>query len=121
MRRPALIILIAMLVAGSAFGREIQPAVASGTARSLLGRAVAGGNRDLVPIEQLAGAVLGDVVTVHHPATLEPSYGGVPVRTRSGLLLGLVGVDATGEKWLWCTFNHPQRDFPMIRADEVRR
>ena len=121
MRRPALIFLISLLVAGTAFGYEIGAVKASGAARSMLDRAVEGGNRSLVPVEALQDAVLGDVITVHHPVTLEPSYGVVPVRTRSGRLIGLVGVDRAGETWLWCSFNHPQPDFPMVRADGAVR
>ncbi len=117
MRRPALILLISLLVAGSAFGYEIDAVKASDAASSLLDRAVAGGSRNLVPVEALSDAMLGDVITVHHPVTLLPSYGVVPVRSRSGRLIGIVGVDAAGERWLWCTFNYPHADFPMVHAD----
>jgi len=120
-RKSMLITLVSLLVFSSAFGNEMDEIKASNTARSLLERATAGGNRDLIPLESLPGAVLGDVVTLHHPVTLEPSYGVIPVRTSSGRLLGLVGVSGSGDTWLWCTFNYPHPDFPVVDRDRAVR
>jgi hypothetical protein len=117
--RLTLILLALAVAAGAAFGEEIDRGRASHAAGSLIERAITGGSRDLIPAETLADAVLGDVITVHHPLTLESSYGVVPVRTRSGRLIGIVGVDAVGDRWLWCTFNYPHTDFPVVQADRA--
>jgi len=119
LRIATVLIIAVLLCASSAFGYRIDERRAAETSENLLGEILRVGSEGMFPKEELGDVVLGRVLTVHHPVTLEPSYGVVPVRDPAGRLIGIVGVDPTGRRWQWCSFNHPHSGIPVVSRESA--
>ncbi|UCF09397.1 MAG: C39 family peptidase, partial [Candidatus Bipolaricaulota bacterium] len=97
--------------------------------RDLIAGVVSSGRSDLTDLQELQRATVEGWHLVHHPETLEPVYGLVPIRAESGRLLGLIALDAAGERWLWYRFTpagmgaddraSAVSDFPAVSAREA--
>ncbi len=119
MRIATVLIVVVLLSATAGFGYRIDTGKSAEVSGNLLGEILKSGSDSVFPKDELRGAVPGDVLTVHHPVTLEPSYGVVPVRSAGGRLIGIVGIDRAGEKWLWCSFSYPHREFPVVSEESA--
>jgi hypothetical protein len=114
-------VLSLFLLASSGFAYRIDQGKAADASRILLADILRAGSESVFPRQDLRTAVPGQVVTVHHPVTLEPSYGVVPLRNSEGRLIGVVGVDSAGRRWQWCSFTYPYDRFPVIARESARR
>jgi len=119
LRTITLLIIVVFLSASGVFGYRMDAGKAARASDSLLDEILRVGSESVFPLEDLEGAVVGEVVTVHHPVTLEPAYGVVPVRNARGGLIGLVGVDREGGTWQWCSFSYPHSEFPVVPRESV--
>jgi len=119
LRIATVLTVVVLISVSSGFGYGIDQGKAAEASENLLGEILRVGSDSVFPKDELGDAVVGDVLTVHHPVTLEPSYGVVPVRDPGGRLIGVVGVDPTGQKWQWCSFSYPHSEFPVVPAESA--
>jgi hypothetical protein len=114
--------VVFLLVAVSlASALEMQQVKAIGVAEAALGRAIAVGSDQIIPKEKLRDAVPGGLYPVHHPRTLEPSYGIVPILSPDGEVVGLIGIDASSSSAIWYSFNPPTGVFPPVSSRTARQ
>jgi hypothetical protein len=100
---------------------EIPRSKAIGTARTALERTIRVGNEQIIPKEKLRDAVPGDLYSVHHPQTLEPLYGIVPILASGGEVVGLMGVDREADKVIWYSFSPRDDVFPPVSSEAAGR
>jgi hypothetical protein len=92
---------------------------AAETARAFLDRSLSLGSPDLVPRQQLRSASIGEALPVRDAATLAISYRIVPVLS-VGRTVGVIAVDRSGERLLWCRLAIPDGGFPAVPAAAAR-
>jgi len=122
MRYSVLLVVSVLVVASSlANAGEIEAVRAAEVVGGALERAIRLGSDEVVPKERLRGAVPGELYPVHHPRTLEVVYGIVPVISKDGRVVGIIGVDTDATKPIWYSF-HPRTDtFPVVTSRTARR
>jgi hypothetical protein len=121
LRKIAPYALAVLLMVSTAFTHDLSQVKAAAPAGELLERAKSVGADGIVPIQELRGAAVREVHVIHHPETLMPAYAVVTIRSADGRLVGLVGVDAEQDRWLWCTLSYPHEDFPAVSEARARR
>jgi hypothetical protein len=89
------------------------------TARVAVDRALRVGSSEIIPKADLRSARIDEVHIVHHPVSMDPAYGLVPIRAESGRLVGLIGVDAGGTRCLWYNFHFPHDAFPPVSRSQA--
>jgi hypothetical protein len=72
-----------------------------------------------VDCPDLTGAAIQEVFAVHAADSGQPIYGLVPVRA-GGEIVGVIGVDASGERWLWISFGYRHESFPRVSMAQAR-
>ncbi len=108
---------ILLLAAAAGAGQSVDES-ALGLARAALDRAVRVGTDGIIPKADLVNASLDEVFFIHHPESMEPAYGLIPIRA-GGRVVGLIGVDAEATKCLWYNFHFPFDEFPPVSAAEA--
>lgn len=114
----------------AASGSVTSESAALRISRDLVTRVASSGRSDLVDLRQLRRADVREWFLVHHPVTLEPVYGLVPIRAEGDHLLGVIAVDAAAERWLWVRFVSADRldgeaglidgEFPAVSVEQAR-
>jgi hypothetical protein len=114
--------VVFLLIAVSlSYAVEIRQVEAVGVAEAALRRAIAVGSDQIIPKEKLRDAVPGDLYPVHHPGTLEPVYGIVPILSPAGEVVGLIGVDTESSKAIWYSFDPRSARFPAVSSMTAKR
>ena len=111
--------MILLIAAAHVYGYQPDEGKALDVARSALDRAISVGDASVVPEEALRTASLGQVYVIHHPETLEPLYSLVPIRSTTGDVIGIIGVDARSERVLWYNFHYARKAFPPVTASQA--
>ncbi|MFH1314045.1 MAG: C39 family peptidase [Candidatus Eisenbacteria bacterium] len=119
MRHLALTVALVLAVFSVAFSYEVDRPAALRAANDALDRAISVGSDELVPKAALEGASLDEVFFIHHPETLVPSYGVVPIRSSHGDIIGMISVDARSGAPRWYSFSYTGDGFPLVSAADA--
>jgi hypothetical protein len=120
MRKVSLIVVAAVMVwSVQTLADDDAASRAVMTAQSLMDRAIRVGDPAVIPVDALRSATPGAAVFVHHPERLEPVQAVVPILSRGGRTIGLIGVTPDGEAMRWCTFDPGRRNFPAVSHEDA--
>ena len=108
-----------LLLAPLSLDAATAEAAAVAVAQNALDRAMDLGSDDIIPRRALRGASIDGILLVYDPQTLAPIYGVAPIQSPEGRLVGLIGVAAEGDRWLWYNFHCPFDRFPPVSAGQA--
>jgi hypothetical protein len=109
------------LVFSAASGSELSKRLDSHITRNIIERAIAYGRDDLIPKRLLVGSSPDEILTVRDARTNAPVYRLVLLRSAAGRVVGLVGIDADSDQWLWYAFGYPYGEFPPVSQGGAER